>query len=61
MINWKKTIPALNSYHHHRKMWSPRASYHLARYKYGDEWGEKLMSWLWLVENRIPIGRFGYE
>jgi len=43
-----------DSFRHFRRTWSPRAAYHLARVRYGEEWAARLVSAVWLASNRIP-------
>lgn len=37
-----------------RKVWSPRASYHLTRVRHGERWAARLVSAVWLASERIP-------
>lgn len=44
-----------HEFEYQRKTWSPRASYHLAYFRHGDEWAQRLASACWLIINRIPL------
>lgn len=44
----------LSSFRFFRAVWSPRASYHLARMRFGADWRERLVSAFWLMNERIP-------
>ncbi len=60
------SIPMLDAFEYFRPIWSPRASYHLARLYWGDKiaqgtphqrlYGiaELAVSALWLMANRVP-------
>jgi len=43
-----------NTFEYFRKVWSPRASYHLTRALHGEDWKERLVSRIWLAHERIP-------
>lgn len=47
-------IPMLDAFDYFRKAWSPRASYHLARVRFGRDWRERLASAFWLMRERVP-------
>lgn len=47
--------PALNAFRFFRSVWGPRASYHLARLRYGLDWRERLISFFWLTRERVPL------
>ena len=49
-----KTTPFRNAFTFFRKVWGPRASYHLARVRYGEDWQDRLASVLWLARERVP-------
>lgn len=49
-----RDIPMLNAFDFFRKAWSPRASYHLARVRFGRNWQERLASACWLIKERVP-------
>lgn len=46
---------ALNAFQTHRRRWSPQASYHLARARYGADWLDRLTSATWLARRAIPL------
>lgn len=43
----------LDTFCYFRQVWSPRASYHLARVRYGRDWRERLASAFWLMRESI--------
>ena len=47
--------PMRSTFRYFRKVWSPRASYHLARMRHGDDWKDRLISWRWLTLNHVPL------
>lgn len=49
-----KNTPMRDTFAYFRKAWSPRASYHLARVRFGDDWRGRLASAFWLVRAGIP-------
>jgi hypothetical protein len=50
----RDNYPLMSAFRYFRKVWSPRVSYHLARLRYGQDWRERLVSFFWLVQNRVP-------
>jgi hypothetical protein len=44
-----------DTFFYFRKVWSPRASYHLTRIRYGEDWQLRLVSAVWLAHQRISI------
>lgn len=49
-----RNLPLRDLFFYHRRAWSPRAAYHLARLKHGW-WSERLVSLIWLADRRIPF------
>ena len=43
-----------DTFFYFRKVWSPRAAYHLTRLRHGEEWQRRLVSAVWLANERIP-------
>ena len=51
-----KASPAMRkAFAGHRLTWDRRASFHLARHVHGDDWRERLVSWIWLIGERVPF------
>lgn len=52
---WVTGKPMRDSFEFFRQAWSPRASWHLANYRYGKIWTSRLASFFWLVGKDIPL------
>jgi hypothetical protein len=53
-MTYRPNRPLRNSFAYFRRAWSPRASYHLARMRYGTDWRDRLASVAWLAARHIP-------
>lgn len=50
----RPATPMRNAFTFFRKVWGPRAAYHLARVRFGAEWQDRLASVSWLAREQVP-------
>ena len=46
-----KNKPMRDAFFYFRQAWSPKASYHLARVRYADDWRLRMVSIVWLINH----------
>jgi len=50
----KPNKPLRDMFSYFRQAWSPRAAYHLARLRQGEDWRDRLASAVWLIRESVP-------